>query len=125
MWIEVRSSPLPFLKVVLLVVQFLCFVLGCATYTLSSPPTTGLASSGRYYLFFRYCPFFNCLEEPDVSLVQLCYLKPRLPSSLPGVKRSSACFMVHSSLRSLVFWLFSELYSTVRVCWLVTRFSSS
>lgn len=46
--------------------------------------------------------FVNCLREPHDSAVQLSYLKPRLPSSLPGVEISLAFFMLHYFLSSLL-----------------------
>lgn len=54
--------------------------------------------------------FVNSFREPDDPLVQLSYLKPRLPSSPPGIKVNSACFILHSSLSLLVFALLWALF---------------
>lgn len=49
--------------------------------------------------------FINCLRAPDNSPVQMSYLNPRLPSSLPGAEVNSAFFTTHSSPSSLGFAL--------------------
>lgn len=81
----------------------------------SSPLLSGPASALNIQLSHIYTPplpcwssqlrktlFFICLREPNDSLVQLPYLKPRLPSSIPGVE-ISCFFTVHFPLRLLVF----------------------
>lgn len=86
-WSQLKS--LSSSKCALLVVQFLYFLLGWAMYALPAPHWTGWLKKSML--------FVNCLRDPNDSLVQLSYLRPRLPSSLPGVEISLAFFVIHYS----------------------------
>lgn len=90
-------------KLIICPIFMLCVGLSYLHSALHPLPTAGLASSRTYY------SLLISLRETDDSLVQLSYLKPRLPSHLPGIKISAACFILCSSSTSLVFALFWAL----------------
>jgi len=89
MWAKASSSLLLSSELLLLVVQFLYFTLGWATYI--PLPLLVLTSWGRHYTLLIIS------EEAVYTTWWLTgtaiYLKQRLPSSPPCVEISSACFM--------------------------------